>query len=260
LVDDGSKSNAAQERFAVVTGAASGIGRATAIALAAEGARVALIDIDAGRLDEAYASLPGSGHLRVVADVGSTAAIIDAFERIRAAFGRVDVLVNNAGINPTAPSSAQIDEELYERVMRVNVKSVFFCTQAALPLLPDSSGATIVNIASVSGMIGWGGTSVYSASKGAVIALTKFLAVELAPRGIRVNAVCPGSIRTPMVETVFARMPDADAAWASTAALHPLGRVGRASEVADAVVYLSSDHSSFVTGTCLVVDGGLTAV
>jgi NAD(P)-dependent dehydrogenase (short-subunit alcohol dehydrogenase family) len=259
-VDLNTRNNVVSERFVVITGAASGIGQATAIAFASNGARLAMIDIDAGRLETVSASLPGRGHLAIVADVASPAAISSAFDRIRAAFGRVDVLVNNAGINPPAPSTAEIDEAHYNRVMDVNVKGVFFCTQAALSLLPDAAGATIVNMASVSGMIGWGGTSVYSASKGAVIALTKYLAAELAPRGIRVNAVCPGSIRTPMVEQVFSQTPDADAAWASTAALHPLGRVGTAAEVADSVVFLASPPSSFVTGTCLVVDGGLTAI
>lgn len=249
-----------ETRRVVITGAASGIGRATAHAFARDGALVALLDNASERLESVQAELPGNGHLAIETDVASPAAVARAFAQIREKFGHLDVLVNNAGINPTAPSSVEIDEALYDRVMDVNVKGLFFCTQAAMPLLRDAAGAAIVNMASVSGMIGWGGTSVYSASKGAVIGLTRFHAAELAPRGIRVNAVCPGSIRTPMVEAVFANVPDADAAWASTAALHPLGRVGTADEVADAIMYLASAKSSFVTGTCLVIDGGLTAI
>ncbi|HKG25498.1 MAG TPA: SDR family oxidoreductase, partial [Thermomicrobiales bacterium] len=211
------------------------------------------------RLSQALASLTGDGHLALPTDVAEVAAIGRAFRRIGEAFDGIDVLVNNAGINPPAEHSTAIDEALYDRVMDVNVKGLFFCAQAAIPAMTAGGGRAIVNLASVSGMIGWGGSSVYSASKGAVIALTKFLAIELAPMGVRVNAVCPGSIRTPMVEKVIGNLPDPARAWEETAALHPLGRVGAAEEVADAIVYLASPRSSFVTGTCLVVDGGLTA-
>ncbi len=246
------------DRVAVITGAGSGIGRAAALAFAGLGARVALVDIDATGLAETEASLTGTDHLVVPCDVADVGSIAGAFGRVVESFGRIDVLVNNAGINPPAPGSLEIDEALYDRIIDVNAKGIFFCAQAAMRAMGTGGGA-IVNLASVSGMVGWGGTSVYSASKGAVIALTKFLAIELAPRGIRVNAVCPGSIRTPMVESNLRRLPDLERAWEETAEIHPLGRVGAPEEVADAIVYLASPRSSFVTGTCLVVDGGLTA-
>lgn len=242
-----------------ITGGASGIGRAAAKRFAMLGARVALLDVNEGALREVVASLHGADHLTIPLDVASAAAIRDGFAQIAEVFGGLDTLVNNAGINPAAHSSAEIDESFYDRVMDVNVKGVFFCAQAAAEMLAEAEHGTIVNLGSVSGMIGWGGSSVYSASKGAVIALTKFLAIEYAPRGIRVNAVCPGSIRTPMVERNLARLPDPAEAWQRAAALHPLGRVGTAEEVAEAILYLASAQSSFVTGTTLVIDGGLTA-
>ncbi len=246
------------DRVVAITGAGSGIGRATALAFAQRGARLALLDLDPAGLTETEALLGTPDHLAQPCDVADVGSITDAFGRIHDRFGHLDVLVNNAGINPPAPGSLEIDEALYDRIMDVNAKGIFFCAQAAVKAIGTGGGA-IVNLASVSGMVGWGGTSVYSASKGAVIALTKFLAIELAPRGIRVNAVCPGSIRTPMVESNLRRLPDPERAWKETASIHPLGRVGTPEEVADAIVFLASPRSSFVTGTCLVVDGGLTA-
>lgn len=246
-------------RTVVVTGAGSGIGQASAIAFARHGARVALLDTNRDGLDETVSLLDGTGHLALSCDVGDVASLTTAFDRIAAQIGPIAVLVNNAGINPPAPSSLEIDEALYDRIMDVNAKGIFFCAQAAARGMATAGGGVIVNLASVSGMIGWGGTSVYSASKGAVIALTRFLAIELAPLGIRVNAVCPGSIRTPMVENNLRRLPDPERAWEETAEIHPLGRVGTPEEIVEAIVFLASSRSSFVTGTCLVVDGGLTA-
>jgi NAD(P)-dependent dehydrogenase (short-subunit alcohol dehydrogenase family) len=244
---------------AVVTGAGSGIGRATATLLAARGARVALLDISEGGLAGTLGGLAGDGHLSVPCDVASVPSIAAAFARVEADFGGVDVLVNDAGINPPVGSSLEVDEAYYDRMMGVNARGMFFVAQAALRLMVPRRSGTIVNLGSVSGLIGWGGSSVYCASKGAVIALTRALATEFARDGIRVNAVAPGSVRTPMVEDNLARLDDPEAAWRRTAELHPLGRPAEAAEVAEAILYLATPASSFVTGTVLTIDGGLTA-
>lgn len=248
-----------RDKCVVITGAGSGIGRATAVAFADQGARLALLDIRASSIDETMQLLTGTNHLALECDVSSPAAIADAFAHIDTGLGPLDALINNAGINPPIESSLQVDEAYFDRIMDVNTKGFFFCAQAAMRSMIPRKAGTIVNLASVSGMIGWGGSAIYSASKGAVIALTKALAVELAPYSIRVNAVAPGSIRTPMVEDNLHRLQDPDAAWQRTADLHPLGRVGEPHEIAEAILFLASTRGSFLTGSVLTVDGGLTA-
>jgi NAD(P)-dependent dehydrogenase (short-subunit alcohol dehydrogenase family) len=185
--------------------------------------------------------------------------VVDVFSHIADVLGPIDVLVNNAGINPPVGSSLDVDEAYYDRVMGTNIKGLFFCAQAAIRVMVPRKTGTIVNLASVSGLVGWGGSAVYSASKGGVLALTKALAIEVAPHAVRVNAVAPGSVRTPMVENNLRRLEDRDEAWARTAGLHPLGRVAEPREVTEAILFLASPRSSFVTGSVLTVDGGFTA-
>jgi NAD(P)-dependent dehydrogenase (short-subunit alcohol dehydrogenase family) len=246
-------------QLVVVTGAGSGIGRATARAFAKEGARLALLDVSRDGLDETVRLVGSGDYLVQDCDVSNPAAIASAFSQIDGALGPVDVLINNAGINPPVQSSLDVDESYFDRVMDVNSKGIFFCAQAAMrSMIPRRSGV-IVNMGSVSGMIGWGGSAVYSASKGAVLAFTKALAMELAPYSIRVNAVAPGSVRTPMVQNNVNLGDDPDNAWERIAALHPLGRPGEPEDIANAIAYLASARSSFVTGSILTIDGGLTA-
>ena len=243
----------------VITGAGSGIGRATALAFAKLGARLALLDVSLAGLHETVRLAVGENHLTLECDVTNPAAVASAFSRIETDLGAVDVLVNNAGINPPVASSLDVDEAYFDRVMDVNCKGIFFCAQAAMrSMMPRRTGA-IVNLGSVSGMIGWGGSAVYSASKGAVLALTKALAIELAPFSIRVNAVAPGSVRTPMVQNNVDLSEAPDGAWERIASLHPLGRPGEPEDIADAILFLASTRSSFVTGAVLTIDGGLTA-
>lgn len=191
-------------------------------------------------------------------DVSDWGQVESLASHVLAKFGAPDYLVANAGINPPAPSTAEIGEELWDRIIGVNLKGIFATNRAFLPAMVEAGHGSAVNLASVSGLIGWGGTSAYSASKGGVIALTKYLAMEFAPH-VRVNCVCPGSVRTPMVLNNLRRFENPEERLAQTAATHLLQRVAAPREVADSILYLLSDQASFVTGTALTVDGGLTA-
>jgi NAD(P)-dependent dehydrogenase (short-subunit alcohol dehydrogenase family) len=230
--------------------------------MAEEGARVAIFDVlgDEGRvLADAMAA---GGHDVVfwsvdVADEEEMKAAIDA---AAARFGRLDVMVNNAGISGAPKPTDQVTEAEWDRVQGVNVKGVFFGTKHAIPHLRAAGGGSIVNLSSIAGLVGVGGTSAYHASKGAVRLMTKNDAVTYASEGIRVNSIHPGYIWTPMVENHFrATSDDIEAAKAAAGAVHPLGHMGEPDDIAWAVVYLASDESKFVTGTELVVDGGYTA-
>ncbi len=245
-------------QIAVVTGAASGIGRATSILLASLGVRVALLDISREGMAVTQTLLEGSGHESIDCDVSSVVSIAAAFATVAERLGPLDILVNNAGINPVVASSLDVTEAYYDQMMGVNARGMFFVAQAAMRSMVPRRRGSIVNIGSVSGLIGWGGSSIYCASKGSVMALTRALATELAPHNIRVNAVAPGSVDTPMVANNLNRLADPEQAKRQTAAIHPMGRTAQPQEVARAIVYLASPASSFTTGAVLTVDGGLT--
>jgi NAD(P)-dependent dehydrogenase (short-subunit alcohol dehydrogenase family) len=243
-----------QGKSAIITGAANGIGRATAIRFAAEGARVTLNDLDQAALDglvEAV-TVAGGTALGVAGDVSKPEDVRRLVAEAVAAFGRVDILVANAGIIPEAdlPSATA---ELWDRTMAVDARGMFLsCKYAAAEMLKAGGGA-IVCLSSVSGFVGQRGQVIYGPAKFAASGLTKHLAVELAAQGVRVNAVAPGTIRTKAV----ARM-DPEGIKAGVAR-HPMGRIGEPAEVASAILFLASDEASFITGAILPVDGGFLA-
>lgn len=246
-------------RLAVVTGAASGLGRVTAEGLAKEGARLVLFDRDPAGLAEAAAACPGA--VTVQGDVTSAEDQARLAEAARA-LGPVTLLATSAGmLGPTVPLD-QTSEADWDRLFDVNVKGTWLTLRAILPLMRAAGGGAIVTFASAAGLTGSPALPAYSASKAAVVMMSRSLARAEAPNGIRVNCVCPGSIETPMLELTFASAgsPDARAAReAEFKARHPLGRFGRAEEVGAAVLYLLSDGAGFVTGVSLPVDGGRLA-
>jgi len=249
-----------QDRSAVITGAGSGIGQAMALLFAHEGARVFVADIN-GEAAEATAA-------RVVAEGGQAQAMaVDVIqpdqvqamiERAHALYGRIDILCNNAGIGSTT-DVVESDPDEWDRVMTVNVKSVFLGCKYVIPIMIAQGGGAIVNTASVAGMVGIVKRASYSASKGAVIALTRQVAMDFIDQGIRVNCVCPGTVDSPWVGRLLQQADDPTAARASLVARQPMGRLGNPEEIAKAALYLVSDDAAFITGTGLVIDGGLTA-
>ncbi|MCW7539346.1 glucose 1-dehydrogenase [Aquabacterium sp. A7-Y] len=247
-------------RVAMVTGAGGGIGREIARALAAAGATVVAVDLSRQALQSSAEALQAEG-LSIVtleADVGDAAAVEAAVRRIVTEHGRLDIAVNNAGIEEEHTKLADGDEALFDRIMRVNVKGTWLCMKHQLQqMLKQERGGSIVNIASVAGLVGAPLQSVYAGSKHAVVGMTRSAAAEYARRGIRINSVCPGITRTAMLERALERAPQRAPAIERA---QPMGRVGEPGEIAAAVLWLASDAASFVTGHQLAVDGGLTAV
>lgn len=241
-------------RVALVTGGASGIGAATARLLAARGASVLVVDIDgdgAQRICDEIAARGGAAEAfaaDLMPSASADAAVADALAR----FGRLDILVNNAGIGGRGPSHELTDAD-WRRVIGLDLDAVFYMSRAALRPMVVSGAGTIVSIASIFGHVGLGERAAYSAAKAGVVNLTRALALEYGARGIRVNAVCPGVIRTPLVAH------NSPAQTETLIALHPIGRLGEPEEVAEAAAFLASDAASFVTGASLLVDGGYTA-
>ncbi len=244
------------DRIALITGGSSGIGLATAKRFIAEGARVVITGRSRDALDAAIAQL-GVNAVGIQGDVAKLEDLDRLYREVDERFGRIDVLFVNAGIAPFVPFE-QVTEEHFDQLLDVNLKGAYFTIQKALPLLPD--GASIILNASVVASSGIPNTSVYSATKAAVRSFGRTLASELAPRGIRVNTVSPGLIETPLVGKLGLSQEAVEAFSQQIAQQAPLGRPGRAEEIASTALFLASDDSSYFTGADLVADGGLTHV
>ena len=253
--------NRLKDKVAIVTGAALGIGRASAIRMADEGAAVAVLDVNDAE-GEALALEIGDrgGQARYWhCDVSGEAEVARVMAEVAAHFGRIDVLVNNAGLSGASKPTPEITAAEWDLVQGINVKGVFFCTKHAIPHLQAAGGGRIINLSSIYGLVGAADAPPYHASKGAVRLMSKTDAMIYAPDKIRVNSIHPGFIWTPMVSHFLEDQPDVEEARQGVASLHPLGHMGEPDDIAWGVVYLASDESKFVTGSELVIDGGYTA-
>ena len=244
------------DRVALITGSGSGIGRAIAENFAAEGARIVVADVVEERARETVDTIVSSGGraVAVTADVSEGAQVAKMVEQATAAYGAIEILVNNAAI-VSGDDILDLDEETWDRDLKVVLKSVALCSKAVVPAMIERRRGSIVNIASVNGLVALTQMP-YSAAKAGVINLTKNMALTYGPHQVRVNAICPGTIRTPIWDELLARDPDM---LERLTRFYPLGRVGAPADVAKAALFLASDDADWITGETLVVDGGLMA-
>lgn len=243
-------------KSAIVTGSATGIGRATAMLFAKEGARVVVSDVDEGARQVVEAIKEGGGEaIFVQADVSDAGDVERLTDTTARTYGRLDVLVNNAAAYRGDGSILTVTDETWNQIINVNLKGTYLCCKFAIARMLEAGGGSIVNLSSVNALMGLSLTA-YTASKGGVQALTRLLAVEFAPKGIRVNSICPGTIMTENSVAIYRERPGLEE---RVTKMYPMGKLGAPLDVAECALYLASDASSFVTGASLVVDGGLMA-
>ena len=247
-----------KNKIAIVTGAGSGIGRACAVALAREGARVALVGRRKDRLEETAREI-GDSALVLAADVSNKDEIARVVDRTVVHFGGLDVLLNNAGVLHIG-TAEQITEKQWDETFNLNVRGLWLLSRAVLPHLRKAGGGSIINMASVLGINGARNRASYAPSKGAVVLLTKCMAIDHGHEHIRVNAICPSFVETDFTAAVISQAPDPKAVRSARIAAHPIGRLGQPEDIAGLAVYLASDESSWVTGSVFPVDGGYLAV
>ena len=241
-------------KVVIVTGAGSGIGRATSLLFALEGARVLAADVDRSAAEETCA-LAATTMLPAEADVSDEASVAEMFQQCDEQLGAPAILANIAGVGSTT-TAPDTSLEVWERVFAVNSRGTYLCCKHAIPRMIASGGGSIVNMASVAGLVGLRNRAAYCASKGAVIALTRALAVDHVAERVRVNCICPGTVDSPWVRRL---LDDAGESLDGLVARQPIGRLGTPEEIAAAVLYVASDTAGFMTGSALVIDGGLTA-
>lgn len=249
-------------KVAVVTGGGSGIGRAAAVLFAAEGGSVAVLDRVGEAAQETVDEILAAdgAALAVTADIVNSDEVRAAFDRVSAELGSVNVLYNNAGVNSSG-SVVTSTEQDWDRCMAVNAKGTYICSAAAARMMAGNGGGSIVNQGSVAALVGVANFAAYCASKGAVVALTRSMAVDLAPDGIRVNVICPGTVYTPLMRPMLTARGggDEEKGLAMTVAKYPLGRLGTPEDIARVALFLASDESAFMTGSVVTPDGGMTA-
>jgi len=243
-------------KVAVITGAGGGMGREAALLFCEEGAQVCVADVDADAAEKTAAEAGDA--FAITVDVADSDSVREMYEQTAARFGGIDILYNNAGISPPDDDSILVTEpDAWQRVQDVNTKGVYLCCKHGIPHLLERGGGSIINVASFVALVGAATSQIsYTASKGAVLSLSRELAVQFARQGIRVNALCPGPVETPLLLRIFGDDP---AAYERRRAHLPMGRLAKPREIVNAALFLASDESSYVNGATFLVDGGLTA-